>query len=170
MNIKNILFIQDTPPCVRTIKIATVLSEKGVNIHLMYNGKYSANNINEIFTSLNKLKFFNKMKIKQIRSFIDNNNIQLIHYHNEPDNLCANINLNKINPLKIFKWLKKNNITDREMLKTFNCGVGFCLIVKPVNFDKILKYFSRDFKPYVIGRISYGKKKVILNEKINWLK
>ena len=91
MNIKNILFIQDTPPCVRTIKIATVLSGKGVNIHLMYNGKYSANNINEIFTSLNKLKFFNKMKIKQIRSFIDNNNIQLIHYHNEPDNLCANI-------------------------------------------------------------------------------
>ena len=56
MNIKNILFIQDTPPCVRTIKIATVLSGKGVNIHLMYNGKYSANNINEIFTSLNKLK------------------------------------------------------------------------------------------------------------------
>tara|TARA_B100001057_G_scaffold299881_1_gene300016 strand:- start:1374 stop:2405 length:1032 start_codon:yes stop_codon:yes gene_type:complete len=87
-----------------------------------------------------------------------------------PNNLCANINLNKINPLKIFKWLKKNNITDREMLKTFNCGVGFCLIVKPVNFDKILKYFSRDFKPYVIGKISHGKKKVILNEKINWLK
>ena len=91
MNIKNILFIQDTPPCIRTIKIATVLSEKGINIHLMYNGKYFMKITNKIFTSINKLSFFNRMKIKQIISFISENNIQLIHYHNEPDILCANI-------------------------------------------------------------------------------
>ncbi len=87
-----------------------------------------------------------------------------------PDNLCANINLSKINPLKIFKWLRKNNITDQEMLKTFNCGVGFCLIIKPVNLDKVLKFFSINFKPYIIGKISHGKRKVKLNEKINWFK
>ena len=43
--------------------------------------------------------------------------------------LCADINLNKIKTLKIFNWLKKNEISDKEMLKTFNCGVGFCLII-----------------------------------------
>ncbi len=43
-----------------------------------------------------------------------------------PKGLCADINLDQIKTLKIFKWLKKNNIPNKEMLKTFNCGVGFC--------------------------------------------
>ena len=46
-----------------------------------------------------------------------------------PENLSLNIDLSKIKILKIFKWIKKNNISDNEMIKTFNCGVGFCLIV-----------------------------------------
>ena len=85
-----------------------------------------------------------------------------------PDEYCANIDLNKIKILKIFKWIKKNNISDSEMLKTFNCGVGFCLVINPKNFDKIKKYFSKEFKPYIIGRITGGSKKVKLNEKIRW--
>ena len=87
-----------------------------------------------------------------------------------PNKLCAEINLNKIIPNKIFHWLKKNNISDKEMLKTFNCGVGFCLVIKPYNLNKVVKYFSEDFKPYVIGKISHGKKKVKLNGKIDWSK
>ncbi len=85
-----------------------------------------------------------------------------------PKNLCANIYLSKIKTLKIFTWLKSNNIPDFEMLKTFNCGVGFCLIIKKKNLKKISKYFSKEFKPYVIGNISHGTRRVKLNEKINW--
>tara|TARA_B100001121_G_scaffold200039_1_gene174928 strand:+ start:2365 stop:3393 length:1029 start_codon:yes stop_codon:yes gene_type:complete len=85
-----------------------------------------------------------------------------------PEKLCAEIDLNKINPLKIFQWLKKNNISDREMLKTFNCGVGFCLIINPRNFNKVVKFFSNKYKPYVIGKISSGSKKIKFNEKISW--
>ena len=85
-----------------------------------------------------------------------------------PNNLCAEINLSKIRPLKIFRWLKKNNIEDDEMLKTFNCGVGFCLIINPKNLKKVIRYFSKDFKPYVIGKITNKKNKVQLNEKISW--
>ena len=55
------------------------------------------------------------------------------------------------------------------MLKTFNCGVGFCLIVKPKNFKKIKRFFSKEFEPYVIGKIIYGTSKVRLNAKINWI-
>ena len=58
-----------------------------------------------------------------------------------PEKLSAEIDLKKIKTLEIFKWLKKNNISDQEMLKTFNCGVGFCLIVNPKNLDKIKKKF-----------------------------
>ncbi len=85
-----------------------------------------------------------------------------------PQNLCANIYLEKIKVLNIFKWLKKNDINDQEMLKTFNCGVGFCLIVDPKYLHKISKYFSNKYKPYVIGEIQPGSHKVKLNGKIDW--
>tara|TARA_B110000259_G_scaffold142115_1_gene160030 strand:- start:6 stop:1034 length:1029 start_codon:yes stop_codon:yes gene_type:complete len=85
-----------------------------------------------------------------------------------PDGLVANIDLNKIRTKKIFKWLKKNNIEDKEMLRTFNCGVGFCLIIKPKNLKKITKFFTKEFKPYVIGKIITGKNKIKLNGKIDW--
>ena len=51
------------------------------------------------------------------------------------------------------------------MFKTFNCGVGFCLIVNPKNLKKVIKYFSKDYKPYVIGKISKGNNKVKLKER-----
>ena len=47
-----------------------------------------------------------------------------------PDKLTANIDLSRIRVTKIFKWIKKKNVSESEMLKTFNCGVGFCLIAE----------------------------------------
>ena len=85
-----------------------------------------------------------------------------------PNNLCAEIELEKIKPLKIFKWLKKNDVNDYEMLKTFNCVVGFCIIINQRNLKKINKYFSKDYKPYVIGKILKNSKKIKLNGEINW--
>ena len=64
--------------------------------------------------------------------------------------------------------VKKNNIYDKEMLKTFNCGVGFCIIIQSKNLKKIKKYFTREYQPYVIGKITNGQNKIKLNEKINW--
>ena len=81
----------------------------------------------------------------------------------------AEIDLKKIKTLKIFKWLKKNNISNKEMLKTFNCGVGFCLTINPKNLEKIQRYFKKEYKPYVIGKIYKGKNKIKLNGSINWV-
>ena len=120
-----------------------------------------------------------KIYVKEVLSLMDNNllngcanitgggladNIKRII----PDKLTATIELNNIKTNKIFKWLKQNNIEDKEMLKTFNCGVGFCLIVNPKNLDKISKFFTKEFKPYIIGKIDSGKNKVNLNGKIDW--
>ena len=87
-----------------------------------------------------------------------------------PNNLSIEINLNKIKTLKIFNWLKKNGLNDKEMLKTFNCGVGFCLIINPKNLNKVIKYFSLKYRPYVIGKIIKGTNKTKFNEKISWPK
>ena len=85
-----------------------------------------------------------------------------------PNNLSASINLSKIKVKPIFKWLKKNNIKDSEMLKTFNCGVGFCLITNKKNIPKVKKIFSKEYKPYEIGFISKKKYKIDVCGKIQW--
>ena len=85
-----------------------------------------------------------------------------------PKNLCAEIDLNRIKTLKIFTWLHKMGVSEKEMLKTFNCGVGFCLVTNPRNLNSVTKYFGKKFKPYVIGKIVKNSKKVKLSGKISW--
>jgi phosphoribosylaminoimidazole synthetase len=85
-----------------------------------------------------------------------------------PSNLCASINLKKIKPNSIFKWIHNQGVIEKEMIKTFNCGVGFTIIINSKNLKKIKKYFSKNFQPYVIGKIINGKKNVDLNGKIKW--
>ncbi len=85
-----------------------------------------------------------------------------------PKNLSAEINLNKIKTLKIFKWLYKMGISEKEMLKTFNCGVGFCIIINPKNLKLINKHFEKRFRPYIIGKVSKNLKKVKLSGKVSW--
>ena len=85
-----------------------------------------------------------------------------------PKDYCINVDLSKIKIKNIFKWLKKNNISDSEMLRTFNCGVGFCIIAKKKNIEKIKKYFSKEFKPYEIGHITKSNKKVNLLNFLKW--
>lgn len=85
-----------------------------------------------------------------------------------PNNLSINIDLSKIKTKKIFKWLKSKNISNYEMLRTFNCGVGFCIIIDKKNIKKIKRYFSKDYMPYEIGYISSNGKKLNLYNSIEW--
>ena len=85
-----------------------------------------------------------------------------------PEHLSLNLDLSKIKPKNIFKWIKNNSVSDNEMLKTFNCGVGFCLIVKKENIKKIKKYFSKEYTPYEIGFISKNKDKINIYNKVKW--
>jgi len=85
-----------------------------------------------------------------------------------PNKLSININLSKIKIKPIFNWIKKNNISDPEMIKTFNCGVGFCLIADKKNVIKIKKMFSKGYVPYEIGFISKNKFKIKTFGKLKW--
>lgn len=85
-----------------------------------------------------------------------------------PENLCLNIDLAKIKTKTVFRWLKKNNVVDSEMLKTFNCGVGFCLITNKRNVKKIRKIFSKEYQPYQIGFITKEKLKIRTFGKLQW--
>ena len=54
------------------------------------------------------------------------------------------------------------------MINTFNCGVGFCIIVDKKKISKIKQIFTKNFKPYEIGFISKDKTKVNLINSIKW--
>ena len=85
-----------------------------------------------------------------------------------PNNLSINIDLSKIKTKRIFKWLKSKNISDLEMLRTFNCGVGFCIIINKKNSKKIKKYFTKEYMPYEIGYVSENIKKINFYNTIKW--
>ena len=85
-----------------------------------------------------------------------------------PKELTLNLDLSKIRIIEIFKWLKSKNISDKEMMQTFNCGVGFCIIVPKKNVLKIKKIFSQKFMPYEIGFISKENKRVNLSKSLKW--
>ena len=80
-------------------------------------------------------------------------------YENLPrvyqDNLSCHINHGSWPELPVFKWLAQaGNIATKEMLRTFNCGIGMALFVNPSKFDqicKILKDHGEDV--YIIGEM-----------------
>ena len=85
-----------------------------------------------------------------------------------PDELSLKLDLSKIKVGKIFKWLRSKNISDQEMLNTFNCGVGFCLICPSKNINKIKKFFEKEYQPYEIGKIINGKERYKLINSFKW--
>ena len=149
--------------------IRNILKKNKIKI----NAKFSSFNLK------NELIKPTKIYVKEINMLVKNNLINgcanitgggLINnlVRIVPEQLCININLEKIKISKIFKWLKKKNIEDSEMLNTFNCGVGFCIITNKNNINKIHKYFSKEYKPYQIGFISKNKAKINVYGKLQW--
>ncbi|HCX05048.1 MAG TPA: phosphoribosylformylglycinamidine cyclo-ligase [Clostridiales bacterium] len=83
-----------------------------------------------------------------------------------PENLSAEINLNKINTPPIFKVIQREgNIEKEEMYSTFNMGIGMVIVVDPKNENGIKEVIKRKgYKPVTLGKISKGKEKVVLWE------
>jgi phosphoribosylformylglycinamidine cyclo-ligase len=74
-----------------------------------------------------------------------------------PENMQAIVYKEKIKVLPIFK-LMAEHVTESEMYRTFNMGVGMVLVVSPQNVDDVLA----NCDGYVIGEIKEGEKKAIM--------
>lgn len=76
------------------------------------------------------------------------------------DLLCdADVKLrrnHKLQPQSIFRDLYKQGISDEEMYKIFNCGIGFILSVSPGDADKIVSELDAD----IIGEVISGSGKI----------
>ena len=87
-----------------------------------------------------------------------------------PDGLTAKIDIANINILPIIKYIKhRGNIDDKEMLNTFNCGVGFNVVVSQQDKRQVMEHLSEYYPCYEIGVIENGQDKVEFENKLNWL-
>lgn len=87
-----------------------------------------------------------------------------------PEGLCAKIDLSKLNVLNIFKYIRNSgNISDEEMLRTFNCGVGFNVVVAQKDKDMVMRHINQFYNCYEIGLIEEGAHKVVFENRMTWL-
>ena len=87
-----------------------------------------------------------------------------------PDGLSAKIDLSKLQVLNIFKYIRNNgNISDEEMLHTFNCGVGFNVVVSQKHKDTVINHIKKYYDCYEIGKIEKGDAKIVFENRLNWV-
>lgn len=57
-----------------------------------------------------------------------------------PDDLAADVDLDAVTVPAVFGWLSKvGGMSEREMLRTFNCGVGMLVAVTPEDAEKLVE-------------------------------
>ena len=57
-----------------------------------------------------------------------------------PDDLAADVDLDAVTVPAVFGWLAKvGGMSEREMLRTFNCGVGMLVAVTPEDAEKLVE-------------------------------
>ncbi len=87
-----------------------------------------------------------------------------------PDGLSTRIDLSALKVLNIFKYIRNaGSISDEEMLRTFNCGVGFNVVVPQEEKTMVIKHIRQYYDCYEIGTIETGKEKVKFGNRINWM-
>jgi phosphoribosylformylglycinamidine cyclo-ligase len=60
-----------------------------------------------------------------------------------PNHLGVGIDLARVPVLPVFKWLaEQGGIAELELLRTFNCGIGMIVIVKPDAVDQVTRVFT----------------------------
>jgi phosphoribosylformylglycinamidine cyclo-ligase len=87
-----------------------------------------------------------------------------------PKNLDAQIDLSTLRVLPIFNTIQKEgNVSDSEMLRTYNMGVGLTLVVKSSATARIMTQIKKlGHDCYPVGNIVTGKAKVKLSGAIHW--
>ena len=106
-------------------------------------------------------KFIDKFDIKGI-SHITGGGIAENLSRILPKNAGAEILLDQLDFHKknsIFNWLNKNcKLSQKEMLKTFNCGIGMILIIKRKDLEKFSTFSKKIKQPIkVLGKITNNK-------------
>ena len=70
-----------------------------------------------------------------------------------PDTLGVSIDKNSWEKQPIFKMIEKMDISEEELYKSFNMGIGLCIVVDKKYGKEILEYINKFDKAYLIGEV-----------------
>ena len=64
----------------------------------------------------------------------------------------------------IFSWLKNQcRVSEKELIKTFNCGLGMILVVPKKEKEKVIDHFKKNKQPVLhVGEVTSNKKVTFL--------
>ena len=87
-----------------------------------------------------------------------------------PQNLDAEIDLSKYDVLEIFKLIRKyGKISDAEMIRTFNMGVGLAVVTPRECAEEVKRHIiNNGVNCYEIGTIVPGNKHVVTVQNLKW--
>jgi phosphoribosylformylglycinamidine cyclo-ligase len=72
-----------------------------------------------------------------------------------PDSVAVRLDLDAIDPPPVFGWLaKEGGVVEKEMLRTFNCGIGMIVVAQASKADEVeAALHSAGEKPVRVGEI-----------------
>jgi len=70
-----------------------------------------------------------------------------------PERLGAVVDMSTWERPEVFDFIASRGIPEEEMRRTFNLGIGFCLVTHPQSLDEILESTSAH-NPEIIGRVT----------------
>ena len=73
-----------------------------------------------------------------------------------PENVAAHVDLSAVTVPKVFGWLARvGGMTEREMLRTFNCGVGMVCAIAADEAERLVTHLNEQGeKAVIIGKIT----------------
>jgi phosphoribosylformylglycinamidine cyclo-ligase len=80
-----------------------------------------------------------------------------------PAHLAPQISLQALPKVKLFTWMQQQaNLTSLQMLETFNCGIGYVVIIPEFEMAKTEALLSKfKIKTYKLGEVIYKNKQDI---------
>ena len=88
-----------------------------------------------------------------------------------PKGLGARINLAHVPVLPVFKWLSAaGTISEAEMLRTFNCGIGMVVVAASTEADKVCDVFNcagEQARPIGLVERASGEARVIFDDALD---
>ncbi len=70
-----------------------------------------------------------------------------------PAHLGASVNTRSWTVPEVFSLVASRGVSDEDMYRTFNMGIGFCLVTQPEGIDDVLEAVS-EHSPSVLGRVT----------------
>jgi phosphoribosylformylglycinamidine cyclo-ligase len=83
-----------------------------------------------------------------------------------PQGFSVVLDLDRVPVLPVFKWLAAGGVSEGEMLRTFNCGIGMIAIVRPDAIEEVTEAFTEGGETVaLLGEVikAEGEHRVVYN-------